>query len=118
MVVISTSFDHNEDHKKIGTWTAEMTNVDIFNQVPFLEQDALRAISQEDLTTFERYVSSLHYVLIYCRRVVQLKAVYQNNANLVPTESTHKALGLYLLYLLASDRIGMVEFFYTISILP
>ena len=35
-----------------------------------------------------------------------MKSLYQNNAKLVPTESTYKTLGLYLLYLLASERFA------------
>ncbi len=81
--------------------------MDIFNQVPSLEQDALRAISSGDFASFERYEESLSFLITF-RRVIQVKALYQNNANLVPSESTYKVIGLYLLFLLASDRIGML----------
>lgn len=40
------------------------------------------------------------------RRVIQLKGLYSNNSGLVPTESTYAVIGLYLLHLLASGRIG------------
>lgn len=38
--------------------------------------------------------------------MVQLKALFRNNRSLAPTESTYVAMGLYLLYLLACDRIA------------
>ena len=82
-------------------------NVEVFGQAPALEADALRAVSVEDFSTFERYVALRFPVHIHHRRVVQLKSLYQNTPALVPTESTYKVLGLYLLFLLASDRIGM-----------
>ena len=47
----------------------------------------------------------IEYSNLY-RRVIQLKGLYRNNANFVPTESTYMTIALYLLHLLASDRIA------------
>jgi len=52
---------------------------------------------------------SCHYSSIsryHPRRLVQLKALYRNNAKFVPTEQTYVTMGMYLLYLLATDRIA------------
>ena len=84
-----------------------------FSQPTVLEQDAMNAINRHDFETFERY-GTLHYKSTpYNRRVVQLKALYRNTANMVPTEKTYVTIGLYLLYLLASDRIGKSSSRYT-----
>ena len=78
-----------------------------FGQPSVLEQDAVRAMNSGDFETFERYVIILpRWLQFYLRRVVQLKALYRNNANFVPTEQTYVTMGIYLLYLLATDRIG------------
>ena len=80
--------------------------LEAFGQPSALEQDAGRAVTAGDYQTFERYVSFRFSFTFVQRRVVQLKSLFQNNANLVPTESTYKTLGLYLLYLLASERVA------------
>lgn len=77
-----------------------------FGQPSALEQDAFRAVNAGDYQTFERYVFSNLFGCILFRRVVQLKALYRNNSKFVPTEQTYITMGLYLLYLLATDRIG------------
>ena len=46
-----------------------------------------------------------------------MKALYRNNSSFVPTEQTYIVTGLYLLYLLASDRIGTLNLHAT-SALP
>ncbi len=81
--------------------------MDHFSQPSLLEQDATRALNAHDYATFERYVEIHHPPLnVPCRRMVQLKALFRNNPKLVPSESTYIAMGLYLLYLLACDRIS------------
>jgi len=58
------------------------------------ELAAFLSIRKEDLPAFERHVK-------------QLKVYYRDFSKILkPSENENKILGLYLLYLLASDRIG------------
>ena len=45
-----------------------------------------------------------------------MKALYRNNSSFVPTEQTYIVTGLYLLYLLASDRIGTLKLHATFAL--
>ena len=80
--------------------------MDCFKRPEDLEQQALTSLSSHQLQVFERCVELCQIGFEILRRVVQLKALYRNDSNIVPTETTFLVIGQYLLYLLASDRIG------------
>eukprot|EP00933_Yihiella_yeosuensis_P074707 TRINITY_DN83736_c0_g1_i1.p1 TRINITY_DN83736_c0_g1~~TRINITY_DN83736_c0_g1_i1.p1 ORF type:complete len:281 (-),score=57.45 TRINITY_DN83736_c0_g1_i1:27-869(-) len=68
-----------------------------------LELACFVSIRRRDLSGFERHVS-------------QLKVFYTDHSDLKPSEQKHPILGLYLLHLLASDRIG--EFHTELELIP
>jgi len=68
-----------------------------------LELACFLSIRQEDLQGFERHVS-------------QLKMYYNDDKAQKPSEQKHPILGLFLLHLLASDRIG--DFHTELELIP
>lgn len=79
--------------------------MDLFGDPSRLEHDGLQALNAGDFEKFERCVMLLPICWIH-RRVVQVKAIYKNNAKMVSSDSTYLVIAQYLLFLLASDRIG------------